>query len=92
MFSNRNIIRQKHRHINVGQTRTLVAKITPDNAANKKIIWTSSDGGIVKVDQNGNITAQGKSTAIITATIDGTNLSDSCTVTVNNLIILNIEP
>jgi len=68
---------------NIGNTDTLIAKVTPDNAINKTVKWTSSNSDIVRVDQNGNIIAQGKGTAIITATTtDGSNLSTTCTVTV----------
>lgn len=62
---------------------TLTATVTPDNATNKTVKWTSSNSDIVSVDDNGNIIAGSKvGTATITATIDGTNLSASCTVTV----------
>jgi|GEM_PF-1303270 len=77
----------------VGQTDTLIATVTPDNATNKNVNWTSSDPTIVNVDANGKITALKVGTATITATTtDGTNLSKSCVVTVNNPLILNIEP
>jgi hypothetical protein len=76
-------------------TDTLAAIITPSNVTNKNVNWKSSDGSIVGVN-NGKITAIKAGTAVITATTtDGTNLSVSCTVTVNeatNKVILNIEP
>lgn len=79
--------------LNVGGTDNLIATITPENAVNKSIKWTSSDSNIVSVDNNGEITALKKGTATITAaTQDGSNLSASCAVTVNDPLILNIEP
>lgn len=72
--------------LNVNGTDTLTATVTPDNATNKTVKWTSSDPTIVGVDENtGAITASKDKvgTATITATTtDGTNLSASCTVTV----------
>lgn len=73
--------------LSVGQSDTLVATVTPDNAANKTVKWTSSDPTIVSVDENGKITAHEKGTATITATTtDGSNLSASCTVMVTALV------
>ncbi|WPC40935.1 Ig-like domain-containing protein [Clostridium sp. JS66] len=66
----------------VGDTHNLVATITPDNATNKKITWTSDKPDIATVDENGKVTAIKEGIATITATIDGTNISTSCTVTV----------
>jgi hypothetical protein len=78
------------------KTDTLVATITPSNATTKNIKWESSDKSVATVDSTGKITAIKAGTAVITATTDdGTNLSASCTVTVNeatNKVILNIEP
>ncbi len=63
-------------------TYELVATITPENATNKEIKWTSSNTVVATVE-NGVITAHGEGTAIIIAkTVDG-NKTASCTVTVN---------
>ncbi len=47
-----------------------------------KVIYTSSDENVASVDENGFVTAVGPGTATITATISGTDVSDTCTVTV----------
>lgn len=49
-----------------GQTFTLKATVTPDNAVNKNITWSSSDSSIVSVS-NGEIKALKAGTAAITA-------------------------
>ena len=55
----------------------------PSNATNNKVTWSSSNPAVLTVDQNGNIKAIKAGEAIITAkTSDGTNLSDTCKVTI----------
>lgn len=67
----------------VAQTDDLIATVTPDNATNKNVTWSSSDPSIATVDSTGKITAIGEGTCNITATTtDGSNLSATCTVTV----------
>ena len=67
----------------------LTATVKPDNAANKGIVWTSSNESVATVDENGVITAIAKGTATITATAaDGYGASASCTVTVSNTAII----
>ncbi len=62
----------------------LVATATPSNANNKNVTWSSSDESVATVNNSGKVTSQGLGTAVITATTaDGSNLSDSCLVTVN---------
>lgn len=51
-----------------GETLTIVATVTPDNAADKTLTWTSDNESIAKVDQNGVVTALRKGEALITAT------------------------
>ena len=63
-----------------GQSTTLFANITPDDASNKTITWTTSDANVVKVDQTGKITALNKGEATITAKAG--NKTASCKVTV----------
>ena len=63
----------------------LTATVAPNNAANKALVWSSSDEAIAKVDENGKVTAVAKGTAVITATAaDGSGVSASCNVTVIN--------
>ena len=67
------------------ETYQLKTSIYPENANNKEVEWSSSDEKIVKVDQTGCITALAKGTATVTGkTKDGSNLWDTCTVTVTN--------
>ena len=66
----------------VGSTETLVATITPSNATNKNVTWSSSDTSVATVDSTGKVTGVNTGTATITVmTEDGSKIG-SCTVTV----------
>ena len=69
-----------------GSDYTLSATINPTDATITDILWTSSNPQVATVDQSGMVTALSEGTAIITATIiDGSEVSASCNVTVNNV-------
>lgn len=69
--------------IKVGEELTLTATITPDDATNKELNWTTSNGDAATVDENGKVSAVGTGTATITATAtDGSGVAASCEVTV----------
>lgn len=61
----------------------LTAVITPENATNTNISWSSDNINIVTVDINGLITAIGSGTANITVTTEYGNYVDTCAVTVS---------
>ena len=65
-----------------GFTKTLTATITPVNATNKEVKWTSSKPSVATVDANGKVTAikEGQATIKVT-TVDGEK-SANCVVTV----------
>ena len=66
-----------------GSTFVLSATIYPDNAANKSVIWSSSDNDVATVDASGKVTAVSAGTADITVrTVDGSKTA-MCVVTVN---------
>ena len=70
--------------LNNGETLQLTATVTPSNAYNKAVTWTSSNTSVATVSNNGLVTAKGPGTATIKATTaDGSNLSATCSVNVN---------
>ena len=66
-----------------GESQTLVATVTPENATRKKVNWSSSDETVATVDKGGNVTAVMAGTATITATTVDGNKTATCAVTVN---------
>ena len=65
-----------------GETLTLTATITPSDAANKSVTWSSSNTSVATVTTSGVVTAVGEGTAVITVkTADGGKTA-SCTVAV----------
>lgn len=66
--------------LEIGGEETLTATVTPDNATNKTVVWSSDNPAVVTV-ADGKITAVAAGTATITATADGK--SATCSVTVN---------
>lgn len=55
--------------LKVGETTTAKAVITPDNATDQTVSWTTSDESVITVDKDGQITAKkiGKANVIATA-------------------------
>lgn len=70
-------------HLIVGESNTINATVLPNDTTNKVITWSSSDSTIVTVDSTGKVTAIKEGQAVITATVEGTNLTATCNVTVN---------
>ncbi|HRC80854.1 MAG TPA: Ig-like domain-containing protein [Sedimentibacter sp.] len=56
--------------LGVGQKGKITATVSPSNATNKKVNWSSSDEDVATVDENGNVTAVAVGTATITAISD----------------------
>ena len=66
--------------LEVGESDTLTATITPSNATDQNMTWSSNNESVATVDTSGKVTAIKAGTATITATVDGK--SAECTVTV----------
>ena len=69
--------------LDVGGNKTLTATVTPDNATNKKVRWTSDKEAVATVSEDGVVTAVVGGTAVITATTHDGLFTATCTVTVN---------
>lgn len=66
-----------------GDSQTLIATITPSDATDKSVIWSSSSDSVAAVDANGTVTAIGAGSATITVRTDDGGCVAECDVTVN---------
>lgn len=70
--------------LTVGNSVTVTATVTPDNATNATVNWTSSDEKVATVDSNGKVTAVAAGNATITATSESDgDVSADYALTVN---------
>ena len=68
--------------INVGEISQIKATISPSNAINKKVRWSSSNASIAIVDSFGSITGISHGSDTIKVTTDDANKTAFCIVTV----------
>ena len=67
--------------INEGSSYPLTATLTPSDATNKSLIWTSDNESVATVS-NGKVTAVSEGSATITVTTEDGDYSATCEVTV----------
>ena len=66
-----------------GRSTTVKVKVSPTNATNKKLKWTTSNAKVATVNQSGKITAKGRGKATIKVmALDGSNKYATVKVTV----------
>lgn len=68
--------------VKVGKTITLVATVSPSNATNKNVTWTSSSTAVATVSNAGVVSGVAAGTATITVTTADGNKTATCVVTV----------
>ena len=69
--------------LNKGKSTTVKATVTPANATNKKLKWTTSNSKVATVSQSGKVIAKSRGIAIIKAmSTDGSNKYANLKVTV----------
>ncbi len=80
---------KKSANVVVGGSIKAKATVAPKNASNKKLIWSSSNEKIAKVDKKGKIKGIKTGTTKITAlAADGSNKKATVTVKVKNPIVI----
>ena len=77
--------------ISAGNTETLsVSSVTPDDATDQTVTWSSDNEAVATVDADGKVTAVAFGTANITATAnDGSGVTATCAVTVSKVVTIN---
>ena len=81
------ILNKESLSLNEGQTEALTATVSPDNADDKTITWSSSNESVATVDETGKVTAISKGIATIKAeAINGGGTTATCSVKVIRLV------
>ena len=73
------------------ESANLVANVTPSNASNKGVTWTSSNTSIATVSSTGTVTALKDGTVTITATTKDGSFTATATVTVKTVKVTGIS-
>ena len=78
--------------LSIGGTQQLTATISPSNATNKSVLWSSDKTDIATVSSNGLVTAKGEGNATITCKAnDSSDCQSTCIVTVGKSSSQNVE-
>ena len=70
-------------NLNINGSSQLSVSITPKNATDKKIVWSSANRDIAEVDSNGKVTAKKEGTTVIMARTSN-GMVAKCTVVVSS--------
>lgn len=70
--------------LDIGESESLTATVTPEDAANKNMTWSSNDEDVASVDAKGKVTAISRGTATITVRTEDGNFAAQCKVTVTD--------
>ena len=73
--------------INVGATVQLTETVSPSNATNKSISWSSNNTSIATVNSSGLVTGESNGSAVITATTVDGGFTATCIVTVSEVVV-----
>ena len=75
--------------VNPEGTLTLTATVTPDNATDRTVTWTTSDPSVATVSQDGVVTGVAPGNVTITATAGG--ISGTKVLTVNSIPVQSVS-
>ena len=73
--------------LTVGEILQLLATITPENATDKTVFWSSSDTTVARVDTTGKVSALAAGLATVTVTTADSIRSASCLITVKDISV-----
>ena len=77
--------------LTAGATGQLVAKLNPEDATDQSMTWSSSNNGVVTVDQNGSLKAVAAGTATITVKTTDGGYTATCKVTVKPVAVTEVR-
>ncbi|MDC0584768.1 DNRLRE domain-containing protein [Bacteroidales bacterium] len=68
--------------LEIGESSNLTETVSPSNATNKSVTWSSNNTSVATVNSNGLVTAQGEGNATITVKTNDGNKTATCAITV----------
>ena len=74
----------------MGSTEKLIPTISPSNASNTAITWSSSNTAVATVDSNGVVTGKAIGTANIVVTTNDGGKTSTCAVSVTSVPVVSI--
>ena len=77
--------------IKLGDSDTLTATVSPDDATNQAVKWSSSNSEVASVDENGKVTAKSVGTATITVTTEDGKFTAECDVEVQPIRVTSVS-
>ncbi len=77
--------------LDIGETKQLTATVSPSNATNKTVTWTSSKTSVATVSSSGKVTAKSAGTAVITVKTNDGGKTAKCTITVNPIPVSSVS-
>lgn len=75
---------RKELAMKTGESAALAAAVTPADAGNPKVKWSSNNAAVAEVDDAGRVTAKSAGTAIILVATEVGSFTDACLVTVTD--------
>ena len=79
------VLNENHLDMTIGEKQTLQATVSPSNAADKTVEWTSGNTAVLTVSESGEITAVEEGMTTVTATI-ANGQRDVCQVRVRRAV------
>ena len=73
--------------LSVGETTVLAATVSPEDATDKSVTWSSSDPSVAEVDPTGKVVAKSAGEATVTCTSSDGAKTASCSVTVSDTVV-----
>lgn len=77
--------------LSIGKTKTLKATVSPSNAYDKSVTWSSSNSSVATVSSSGVVTAKGEGTTTISVKTKDGNYTATCKVTVSVIHVSGIS-
>ena len=74
--------------LDIGDSETLVATVSPADAEDKSVIWDAEDGTVVSVSENGLVTALAEGETTVSVITNDGSYTATCSVTVNPVVVV----